>query len=89
MSKPRNDTSLTPAGEQYAAAHAVHYGTKDLREALTLYKAILAGHPDTPEAGYSRSQVHNILKVAVSPQMVSDAEVDLATASLSTGILQA
>ena len=82
----RNDTLVTEeVGQQYVAAHAAHYGSKDLREALTLYKALLAAHPDTREAGYSRSQIQNIVKVVVSDQTLSDAHVDLATAHLEHG----
>ena len=76
----RNDTGLTEASQQYAAAHAAHYGTKDLREALELYKGIVAAHPDTQEAGYSRSQIQNIVKAVVPSQELFDAQVDLALA---------
>jgi hypothetical protein len=48
----RNDTGLTEASRQYAAAHAAHYKTKDLREALELYEGVLAAHPNAREAGY-------------------------------------
>jgi len=82
----RNDNVVTAVGQQYAAAHASHYGSKDLREALTLYKALMAAHPDTREAGYSRSQIQNIVKVVVSDQTLSDAHVDLATAHLARGV---
>ena len=81
----RNDIVVTAVGQQYAAAHAAHYGSKDLREALTLYKALVTAHPDTREAGYSRSQIQNIVKVVVSDQTLSDAQVDLATAHLEHG----
>ena len=81
----RNDIVVTDVGQQYAAAHAANYGSKDLREALTLYKALPAVHPDTREAGYSRSQIQNIVKVVVSDQTLSDAHVDVATAHLEHG----
>lgn len=81
----RNDIVVTEVGQQYAAAHAAHYGSKDLREALTLYKALLAAHPDTTEAAYSRSQIQNIAKAAVSDQTLSDAHVDVAMAHLEHG----
>ena len=50
----RNDTAVTGAGKQYAEAHAAHHTTKDLHEALALYKAVMAAHPtrgrqSTPE----------------------------------------
>ena len=81
----RNDTLVTEVGQQYVAAHAAHYGSKDLREALTLYKALVAVHPDTKEAGYSRSQIQNIAKGVVSDQTLSDAHVDVAMAHLEHG----
>ena len=61
----RNDTGLTEASQKYAAAYAAHYETKDLREALELYRGIVAAHPDTQEAGYSRSQIQNIVNEVV------------------------
>ena len=81
----RNDIVITEVGQQYAAAHAAHYGTQDLPEALMLYKALLAAHPDTHEAGYSRSQIQNIVKAVVPQQMFSDAQVDVVTAHLAHG----
>ncbi len=76
----RNDTGLTEARRQYAAAHAAHYKTKDLREALEFYKGIVAAHPDTQEAGYSRSQIHNIIKEVVPEQELFEAQVGMAMA---------
>lgn len=74
----RNDTDLTDPGHQYAAAHAAHYETKDLREALELYKGILATHPDTREAGYSRSQILNIVKEVAPERKIFEALVGVA-----------
>jgi hypothetical protein len=76
----RNDNGLTKARQQYAEAHAAHYETKNLREALELYKGILAAHPDTQEAGYSRSQVQNIIKEVVPKRELFEAEVEMAMA---------
>ena len=76
----RNDTGLTEASRQYAAAHAAHYETKDLREALELYKGILATHPDSQEAQYSRSQIQNIIKEAVPERELFEAQVGMAMA---------
>ena len=74
----RNDTGLTEASQKYAAAYAAHYGTKDLREALEFYQGIVAAHPDTQEAGYSRSQIQNIIKEVVPEQELFEAQVDMA-----------
>ena len=76
----KNDTGLTEASRQYAAAHAAHYETKDLREALELYQGILAAHPDSQEAGYSRSQIQNIIKEVVPERELFEAEVGMALA---------
>jgi hypothetical protein len=76
----RNDTGMTEASQQYAAAYAAHYGTKNLREALEFYKGIVAAHPDTQEARYSRSQIQNIIKEVVPERELFEAEVDMAMA---------
>jgi hypothetical protein len=74
----RNETELTEAGKQYAEAYAAHYTTKDLHEALELYKAIMAEHPNTKEAEYSRTQIQNIVQSVVPKQRLLDAQVELA-----------
>jgi hypothetical protein len=76
----RNDTGLTEASRQYAVAHAAHYEMKDLREALELYKRILVTHPDSQEAGYSRSQLQNIIKEVVPERELFEAQVGMAMA---------
>ena len=73
-----NNTKLTEAGQQYATAYDAHYTTKDMYKAFKLYGRIIAAHPDTHEAGYSRSQVQNIVNAVVPKQKVMDALVDLA-----------
>ena len=76
----RNDNGTTEASQQYAAAYATHYETKDLPRALELYKVVVLAHPDTTEAGYSRSQIQNIVTRAVPKEELLDAGVDLALA---------
>ena len=78
----RNDTALTEAGKQYAEAHAAHYTTKDLHEALELYKGVMAAHPNTKEAEYSRTQMHNIVKSVVPKEDLLAAQVELTLACL-------
>jgi outer membrane protein assembly factor BamD (BamD/ComL family) len=51
----KKQTEATKAGQQYAAAYAVHYKNKNLNEALDLYEGLMAAHPDTNEAEYSRT----------------------------------
>ena len=73
-----DNTRLTEAGQQYATAYDAHYKTKDVYKAFKLYERIIAAHPDTQEAGYSRSQVQNIVNTVVPKQKVMDALVELA-----------
>lgn len=72
------NTKLTEAGQQYATAYDAHYTTKDMYKAFKLYGRIIAAHPDIYEAGYSRSQVQNIVNAVVPKQKVMDALVELA-----------
>lgn len=81
----RKETPPTEASQHYAAAHAAHYNTKDLREALDLYKSILSAHPDTQEAGFSRSQILNIAHLVVPKKELFDALVNLALAHSKHG----
>jgi hypothetical protein len=78
----RNDTELSDAGRQYAAAYAAHYTRHDLPGALQLYRAVMASHPDAQEAGYSRAQVQNIANAVVPKQELLDAQMGLALAHL-------
>ena len=81
--RERNDkgpTEVAAAAQQYAAAYAAHYTTKNLREALRLYRGVMAAQPNTQEAGYSQSQIQNIVKAVVPRQELLDAQVNLALA---------
>lgn len=73
----------TMASRAYDKAHDAHYATKDLHQALGLYKGVMAAHPDTQEAEYSRTQMHNIVKSVVSKEDLLLAQVDLALAHLT------
>lgn len=59
-------------------AYDAHYTAKDMYKAFKRYGRIIAAHPDTHEAGYSRSQVQNIVNAVVPKQKVMDALVELA-----------
>jgi hypothetical protein len=78
-----NYTAHTAAGRQYAAAHAAHYATKDLYEALQLYKGVMAAYPNTQEAQYSQTQIYNIVKSVVPEQELLGAQVDMTLARLN------
>lgn len=81
----KTDVLPTEASLEYAAAHAMHYATKDLREALELYGRILARYPNAPEAEYARVQIRNIADAVVPAPLVLDALVQLAIAHLAHG----
>lgn len=81
-----NDLTLVKdAGTLYAAAYAAHYTAKDLHKALEIYRSIMATYPDTPEAGYSRSQIQHIANAVVPKQKLLDAQVELALACFEHG----
>ena len=73
-----NNTILTDVGQEYAAAYDAHYTTKDMNEAFVLYGRLIAAHPHSQEAKYSRSQVQNIVNAVVPKQEIMDALAGLA-----------
>jgi hypothetical protein len=74
------------AGQQYATAYDTHYTTKDIHKAFTLYEDIIAAHPDTKEAGYSKSQVQNIVNAVVPKKEIMDSLLDLARIHLDRNV---
>jgi hypothetical protein len=82
----RKKDDLTEVGRQYAEAYAAHYTGDDLPVALQLYRKVVASHPDTLEAGYARTQVHNIVTAVVPRQELLDADVQLALARLEQAV---
>jgi hypothetical protein len=76
----KNRNSVTVAEQDYRKAHDMHYKTKDLPKAFKLYRGIIADYPETKEAGYSLSQVQNIVNAVVPKQEVMDALVALTLA---------
>ncbi len=77
------EAASTPAGDDYAVAYSAHYKAKDLNEALTLYQGVIGAHPDSPEAGFSRSQVGNIARAVVPKEELLDAQVGMVLAQLA------
>ena len=51
--------------------------SEDLPKAFKLYRGIIADYPETEEAGYSLSQVQNIVNAVVPKKEVMDALVAL------------
>ena len=77
-----NDTKLAAAGRQYAAAYDAQYTGRDLPGALRLYMKVVASYPGTQEAGYSCTQVQNIVNAVVPKQELVDAQIGLAISHL-------
>ena len=75
-----NRTSLTEAGQAYAAAYNAHYTAHDLPSARQLYKKLPASHPYAQEADYSRMQAQIIVNAIVPKQELFDAQIDLGLA---------
>ncbi len=77
-----DDSALTEAAREYAAAYAAHYSERDLAMALQLYKELIASHASAREAGYTRTQIQNIVYAVVPEQELPDAQMELALARL-------
>ena len=73
-----SDHGPSEAGKRYASAHEAHYTANDQRAALGLYQDLLSGFPESPEAGYARSQIQNIVHSAVPRKALFDAQAELA-----------
>ena len=78
-----DNTAKTEAGQQYATAHEEHYKKKELLTAMRLYQAIIEEHPETREAGFSRSQLVNVARNVVPKAEMLAAQVGLALAHLA------
>ena len=58
------------AEQQYDVAHVLQYTDKNLREACKHYENLIAQHPESQEAQYSRSQIENIAKSVVPSEVM-------------------
>jgi len=74
----RDNKLSTEVSRQYASAYDAHYTAKAIHKAFALYEHIIADHPDTREAGYSRSQVQNIVNAVVPKKKIMDSLLELA-----------
>lgn len=79
----KRDDPLSSLEQRYKAAHHAHYSSRDLRRALDLYRSIVGDHPDSSEAGYSRSQIENIVRQVVPEKELFDAQVESAMAHVA------
>jgi hypothetical protein len=55
--------------------------------ALQLYQAVLASHPSTEEADYSRTQVQNLVNAVIPKQKLLEAQMELAVAHFASTAL--
>ena len=67
----------TEVGRKYSTAYDAQYTTKDIHKAFTLYADIIVAFSDTEEAGYSRSQVQNIVNTVVPKNKIMDSLLEL------------
>lgn len=66
----------------YAAAYAAHYSGRDIKEAVAGYTQAVERYPESPEAGYARAQILNILTSMVPPDKVFAAHLKLIAGEL-------
>jgi hypothetical protein len=83
----KNRTKDTAEGKDYTKAHNMHYKNKNLPKAFKLYRDIIADYPRTDEAGYSLSQVKNIVNDVVPKQEVMDALVAMTLAHFEQDVV--
>ena len=74
----KNTTTLPTSSKHYAEAYEKQYTMKDLHAALLDYKDIVTEYPDTKEAGYSRSQIQNIVRAVVPEEVLQELQLKLA-----------
>jgi hypothetical protein len=74
----KKETVLSKTGLHYAEVYEKQYSTKDLHAALLDYKDIVTEYPDTKEAGYSRSQIQNIVRAVVPEEVLYEVQLKLA-----------
>ncbi|MGD9200385.1 MAG: hypothetical protein PVI26_02380 [Chitinispirillia bacterium] len=68
----KKEKTVTEAGKEYTAAYKAQYTTKDLYEALQIYRSIVVGHPKSIEAEYSLTQIKNIANSVIPKQELGD-----------------
>jgi hypothetical protein len=78
LSEMSTTTEPPWASKQYEEAHAIHYEDRDLVRALGAYCRIIASFPSAPEAEHSRTQIRNIVNLAVPADELLSAQTELA-----------
>jgi len=76
----RNDTGMTEASQQSQRPMRRTTRRRTCVKLSSSTKGIVAAHPDTQEAGYSRSQIQNIIKEVVPERDLFEAQVGMAMA---------
>jgi len=74
----KKEMVITAANRQYAEAYKKQFTSKDMLTALELYKEIVVSYPDSEEAGYSQSQIQNIIHDVVPKEVLYKAQLDMA-----------
>ena len=74
----KNVAALPTSSKHYAEAYEKQYVMKELHAALLDYKNIVTEYPDTKEAGYSRSQIQNIMRAVVPEEVLYEVQLKLA-----------
>ena len=67
-----------------ARLYAAHYSERNSARALQRYVSIIDSHPTATEAGYSRTQVLDIVNAVVPEQELLDAHLKLAFEASAT-----
>lgn len=83
-----HDSQHPTVGERYAAALDAHYSARDLPAAMGLYEQILLSDPKSQEAGYSRSQIVNIVRAVVPQDDLLAMHKELVRSHFATGGFQ-
>ena len=73
---------MTKAEQDYALAYEEHYTTKNLKEAIGLYRKVIDSYPESQEALFAQQQIANIAASVVSKQDMFDAQVKMVLARL-------
>ena len=84
LSEMSTTTEPPWASQHYEEAHAIHYEERDLLRALGAYCRIIASFPGTPEAEHSRTQIRNIVNIAVPADELLNSQTELALRHLQS-----
>ena len=84
LSEMSTETAPSSASQHYEEAHAIHYEERNLLRALGAYCRVIASFPNTPEAEHSRTQLWNIVSIAVPANELLSSQTELALRHLQS-----